>query len=250
MEDFNIINTLLLTIIETIMNIYFSFLIVGESRHLPFKDDKKLRKKNVLKFIAIVLIISLFTDTSMIFIVDENARTLSSLAFAAIMIFVFYRINVLKSIAAVLIYATFLLSIEGPYMSLVTTIIFKSNQNLFESNYFFRFALSIPIRLLQLTGIVSVWNFKVALDSAKKIKHSKIKIIGLLLLLLILEMSLYYNFCYTYTGLNLTNKILGFLGIFSAGGINYFILSMYISTINKAIRYNINNNKRKEGILK
>jgi hypothetical protein len=239
MQHFNLFNTVLLTFPETIFNMYFSFLVVGESRHLPLKDGKPDRRKNVFKLILSVISISLFTDILALYVPDMNIKSLISMVFATVTVFCIYRINIFKSLLAVVSFIIFMLSIEAPYMSLIINLVFKSLDNFQAYSPWVRFPYTLPVRAMQLIGIISVWNLKIAFDCAKRVHIRSVGFIALLILLLTMETSMYVNFLVTFPILPFANKILGFLGIVAVAPVNYFIFYLYISTINKAIRYNI-----------
>jgi hypothetical protein len=259
MEKFNYLNTLLLTFPETLFNVYFAFLVIGESAILPFKDGIGERKLNSIKLLITVICISIATDLNTFWVrltginvtaeTLENLRSFSAVLFAMIIIFLVYRLNFFKAILAVVIYVVYLLSAEAPYMVFIINFVFKGTESLYNCNPGIRFLYSLPIRVLQIVGIASVWNIKIAFDCIEKIKSGKKGLTIVLISLFIMEMSSYYAFCYSFDALPLFNRILGFAGIIAAGFINYFVLKMYISTINKAINYNINKSKRRERCL-
>ncbi|MDP4267029.1 MAG: hypothetical protein Q8880_06310 [Bacteroidota bacterium] len=246
MESFNILNTILLTIPETLINFYFALLMIGESIFLPFKDGVEERKRNLIKLIVAALSVSFFVDIAGSFF-NEDIKNILSTIFAIVILMLVYRLKWYKAILAVLIFTAYLFVSEAPYMMFVINLIFKGVNNLFHCNPLIRFLYSLPIRIAQLSILVSLWNIRVVTAKLKKSKEDIVFFIIASVGLTIAEMASYYNFCYVYANLPSINKIIGYVGVASFGIINYFLMKLYISsTINKKMRYNEGKFKRRE----
>lgn len=231
MEKFNLVNVFLLSVPEYILGIYVSFLFISEGNRLPLKDDICDRKKNIFKLAIAVLFMAFFNALLIHYLHDMSVTSSLTLIFFGLTVSVIYKLKWYKGITASLIFGVLLMSIEAIYAPLCVKLFYDDIDAFFNGGGLARILLSMPIRVIQLTIIVSMWNWKITIENLQSYKVSKIWPITLMLLLVGIEANLVYEYLYSFDYLPFAAKISGGIGCLACGLLNNMILLFYVKVV-------------------
>jgi hypothetical protein len=238
MEKFNIINIILLSIPEAILNIYIALLFVMENRFLPFKCDKATRKINVLKIIAFTLSYSLFGAILDHFSHNMQFNSLAKILSMFILIRLIYKITWIKSFTGMIVSLGFLIGFEAFYGPACVNIFYLDINDFFNGDQKTRILLSLAVRVAQLWAIVSLWNWKLVNDELGKYKlKTKALFITIALILIAIEFEFSQLYALNFNSLSINYKIIGGIVCVCCGLLNYLIFYSYIVIIREVAKH-------------
>ncbi|MDP4116194.1 MAG: hypothetical protein Q8903_08665 [Bacteroidota bacterium] len=237
MGSFSLLSTLTLGAPEFALCLYFSFLLILESKHLPFKDDVADRKKNIFKIILTVLIMSFSNSAISTLISDMGTASTLFILFSIPLLKFIYKITWRKAALASVSYALFLFSVEVMYIPTCISIFYKNLQSFYNDQLWRLILISLPIRIAQLISIITLWNWNLVLGDIKKYKINKALFVLVVLMIIWFEASFAQRFLTSFNGYNSVNRIRGIIECIACGAMNYVIFLWYIKSLKAVAKY-------------
>lgn len=226
---------ILINLPEMILCIMFGMLATGKGRFLPGKDTDI--KKSIFKLFVTSSMVAFF-NASLSQFLDIKLIIMLLTAFAGVSAIKFvYGLNWNQAFLGVLAYDALIATIEDNYMPFAVKLFYGNMQNFIALPATKVFYCTIIIRLIQILGIVSIWNWNVILDSIRRYKVKVLPVVVLGFLLLFLEFYFSQLYIYNFDNLNLTYKVVGAISLIACSFLNYMIFWMYIHIIKVVSKY-------------
>ncbi|RCX08678.1 hypothetical protein DFR58_14121 [Anaerobacterium chartisolvens] len=201
MDTMNIIVLLLVSIPESIFNLFLGFLITGQKEYIFINSLRKL-----LKLITTAAIMSISSYVIRTFVpIGIMTIGLHFIAYTIIIKFC-YRIKITKSLASVTFFTGFLMTVEILYIPPLAIFIQKNILKIYDDNIL-RIVCTIPERIIQFIAVIWLWNCGVVLVDLKKYKDIRKMATIILLILYAIEMFSLFTFIKQIDIMDLTTKV-------------------------------------------
>lgn len=258
MDKMSILKLILVTVPESIFNIYIALLITGEKLKLPLKGYRNEEKRNIIKLITAVTLFSTVQYIGRASISDLYIYTICNVISSIIILRFIYSpftrfdkdkkliINVKNSFynwkkpfIQVCIIFIVLLTIENLYLPLVVKIL---NISTYSEVYKIPWAnLVIPQvdRFFQFLIISLLWDLsRVNNNIIKNYKCNKVLFVVLFLYILIFEFSMYYIYLRYFNVFSNAIKIFFFILLASMSIINIYAYKATLNIVDKTYLHN------------
>ncbi len=251
MESMNLVSILAVSLPEAVLSLSIGLLAIGEKNKLKFlatdeRNKLKLQKFNLLSFALTVMIMILGTFVIRSIAPNITFVLLGHIIWYTIAIKFTYDTDYTSNFKEILLsnwYKAFVRSIfslgflvfaEMAFVSQISLFLEKSINELYSENVQ-RFLFSLPSRVLQLTAVISLWNWNVILINMKKFKEIRKITIATILLLLTIEASLLYFITSNFIHFDFNTKIV--LSVIFTGliGLNFCMFRL-ITVVTKVIK--------------
>lgn len=242
MYDLSLITLFLVSIPEWILNIYLSFLITGYRLYLPFKDNPRQRKTNILKLllatciyvliqkldrmylkdIGLIFIINIFSAIIILWIVySDKTKIFASMSeltkrFTKKNFLIFFGNFMyswtIPSLQVIIMYA-FLVSVESIYIPPMLHILNMDIHNtLLSENGWIPICASQIDRFIQILLIVSLWNWQRLKMNFELYQINKHLYILYFIFIILIEFGYTYMYIKLFPLLNMVERVFLFIG--------------------------------------
>ncbi len=252
MDQMSIAKLLLVTLPENLFSIYVAFLLTGDRLNLPFRDNIKNRKQNIIKLLLVVSMFSTIQFVGRRFIHDIATYFILSIFLSTTILNIIYRtsrfynrekdfiyniVSVINSFKKpflqVFIMFGFLYSIEAIYIPpIMQTLQVQSIKELFTIQWV---NILFPQfdRFLQLLVITVLWNSQRLNKNISQYSCKKSFSILPIIYIIVAEFIIIYLYVCSFNNLNIQVKIIIFIFITSMAPFNLFLYKIVLNVIDR-----------------
>lgn len=258
MDNMSILKLILVTVPESILNIYIALLITGERLQLPIKGCGNEEKRNLIKLIVSVALFSFVQFIGRTYISDLFIYTIYNIISSIIILRFVYKpftkfdrdkkliINInnsfnnwKKPVIQVCIIFFVIITIENLYLPLVFKIL---NITTYSDVFKIPWAnLAIPQvdRFFQLLIVSFLWDFsRVNNNIIKTYKCNKVLFVVIFLYMLTFEFSVSYLYLRYFNVFSNAIKIFFFILLASMSIINIYVYKATLNIVDKTYLHN------------
>lgn len=248
MEKFDFINVLILSMPEFFMGFMLILILFGKGSDVPFKCDNKFLLKNFLKLLSVSFVLSLIDAIVDNFVTDMNiSEILLICSFCVILKFV-YKLSWKNSALGVMAFLMVLLSFESAYIPLCLRLFYNGSQaNLFNSPDLKRFLCSLPIRVVQVIVLISIWDINYIIQKIKLFNLNSRRFIFIIIAVYLFEMNSANMYMQFYDSLSIFYKITGGVCCLGVGILNFSVLYFYVKSIVHVSKFNTRRSVKNNG---
>lgn len=252
MDDMSILKLILVTIPESVFNIYIAFLLTGDKLKLPIKGYKSDTKKNIAKLIVAVVLFSLTQFFGRAYIKDLYIYSIYNITMSIIILRIVYGkyhrfdrdkkpiLNIItilnqwkKPVIQVFIMTFVLMTIENLYLPSFLRLL---NINSYTEAYKIPWAnLVIPQidRFFQFLVISLVWDFSRVKNNIKNHRYNKTLFVVIFIYTLIFEFSVSYLYLRYFDVFNNALRILFLILLASMSIMNIYAYKTALDIVDK-----------------
>jgi len=225
--------------IPALTGVYIAFLLLGQTKYLPYICDRVDFRTNVRRILLFAAIYAVaFEIMRLVFPIPAMA-----LPFKAAVIILglkyIYKIKWKDALYSFIIMFIFLVASEPLVMSQALNILKVSLNSMIKEGTYYLILGSWVVRIVAIIVIASLWNLKIVRDDiTKRRKLTRKRFIQLMVLLFFiisLEMVFTDNVLTTFCTLSTAKKIISTLCCLSIGYINYMIYVVYLNILNNTV---------------
>ncbi|MCX7710475.1 MAG: hypothetical protein N2484_11575 [Clostridia bacterium] len=219
MDKMSLFSIMTVSVPEAVLNIYIAFVLTGQRSKL-YLDDKL----NVIRLLTSVVLMVVTAVTTRAFLPNLLFVLIANII---IIIFIFklvYNLTWFHSSISVLVFFGVLITVESVY-----AFQFMALANKYFSNYspdILRLITTIPERIIQIFLIISFWKWDLVYLNIRNNKKLLRSFVFFVLILLFNEAIFSYTFFNYFDTLSFIFKILGSVGCFAFGLINFLICNI------------------------
>lgn len=223
MDKIDIVKFFIVTVPENILNIYLSFLLTGTKLNLPFKDNPKDRRSNLLKLITIVGMFSLIQLIFRRILPDIGTFFVVNIILSALSLWLVYADksisgirDLLKSFAIPILQTfviiAFLLTIESIYIPVTLQAVNIKLDDVFLPQYRWLNILLPQIdRFFQVLIILTAWDFSRIRKNATYYNCKKPIYVAAFAYLIVIQFGFVYAYIKAFFGFEVPVRILFFI---------------------------------------
>ncbi|MCX7923973.1 MAG: hypothetical protein N3B21_18460 [Clostridia bacterium] len=205
---------------EAILGLYMILLFAGEKKYLYL-----LNRKNVLRFAATLALMLTASYTLRPLAPNVAVNTLLHCVAYIIIIGIVYRMDIYRTVFAVVLLLSFFATVENGYIPFVITYISKGIRE-FYSNKLVLLLVSIPTRILQLATIMFLRKYYIVFIATKLNKRIYTWLTAIMLFVFCIDYSASYMFVLYFNSLSFVHQIFSSIGLYALGIINFLILKL------------------------
>ncbi len=228
MDKMSLFSVLTVSIPEYILDIYVAFLITGEKTHLYLSD-----KINVVRLAITISLLSIGVWVVRAAMPNLYFIMISNFFLYIIILKFIYSFKWTKSIINVLIIFGILLAIESIYTPIFFQM-FKLNLEKLLGSDIDRLIYTIPERIMQISIIVSIWNWNGVYINLKEYKKARVPFIVFIVIFIAVEWFVFLIFCLSFDKFTILYKVI-FAIAFLCFALANFSMFKFISTLTNSI---------------